>query len=124
MAGRGGTPRFGVNRDVHSSETDSNGQSEFKTQNDGEVFNEIHYAYNPGMLSRSMGDTEGAAPGKEYQQVPRQADYPCNHDGYDGGQYHITNLDERKVLDNTIMSTKVVFADDLQHNFNSDERTA
>lgn len=124
MSGRGGSPRFGVNKNVHEEATDSNGASSFTTQNDGEVFTEVHYAYNPALAARPMDTTEGGKPGQYYQVVPRQADYMCNHDGYDGGQYHITNLDERKVVDNTIMAVKIECADDMQHIFGSDERTA
>lgn len=125
MAGQPGTPRFGVNPTIHNKKTDKSGMSQIKVNETGESMDETHYAYNPEMGGRAMGSTIGDAPCKCYQVVDRQADYYCEHDGYIGGNARLMNIDERKALDNYIMSQNVVFAEDeVGQTYNSDERSA
>lgn len=111
MAGKAGTVRFGINPDTHPGDTSTNGVSQVTVQVDG-PFTEIHYAYNPGRLSREMGTTRGGNPQDSYVKEKRQADYMSNHDGFLGGDLHLFNMDERKILDNTLYSVKCEYADD------------
>lgn len=111
MAGKAGTPRFGVNKNIHPDQhAGPDGMGTINTPIDGPVI-ETHFAYNPGQLSRSMGTTRGADPGKDFTVTYRQADYMSNHDGYIAGDLHLMTLDERKVLDNTIYSIKCHWSD-------------
>lgn len=97
MAGRAGTPRFGLNPDIHPGATSANGVSKVITPYDGPI-TETHFAYNPAEQARPMGSTRGGDPGKDYVKDKREFDYMSNHDGYIGGDLHLMNLDERKVL--------------------------
>lgn len=128
MAGYPGTPRFGTYQDQHVKKTDSNGESQVQLQTSNgttpDEFSEVHFLYNPNLRGREMGTTLGQAPGEYYERVPRGYDAPANHDGFFGGDAHLMNVDERKVLNNYIESTRIVCADDFQRNWNSDERTA
>jgi len=85
--------------------------SKMKLQKDGGTFTEYHFSYNPSQKSRAMGTTRGADPGKDNETVEHQANYMCNHDGYMGGLNTISNLDERKVLENHIYSVECEWAD-------------
>lgn len=107
MSGGPGTPRFGTNPDVHTDKTSASGISHISVGEAGERQTETHYAYNENLGGRSMGE----APGDGFDVQDRQADYPCNHDGYMGGNARLSNLDERKVLDNHIASVKIEFSD-------------
>jgi len=111
MAGKAGTPRFGMNPDEHPGKTSVNGVSKVNLPFDGD-YTEIHFAYNPAQKSRDMGTTRGGDPGKNYMLDRREPDYMSNHDGYAGGDIHLMNLDERKVLQNTIYSVKCEYTDD------------
>lgn len=111
MAGKAGTVRFGVNPEEHIGTTSTDGMSKVKTPIDGPLL-ETHFAYNPAQKPRDMSSTRGSDPGDDYVRTPRQADYMSNHDGYMGGDMHLMNLDERKVLQNTIYSAKCEYADD------------
>lgn len=128
MAGNPGTPRFGEYQDAHVTKTDTQGESDVELQSGNgstpDQFSEIHFLYNPALRSREMGSTLGAPPGDYYDRVPRGYDAVSNHDGFFAGDSHLVNLDERKVLNNYIESTRIVCADDFQRNFDSDERTA
>ncbi len=110
MAGQAGTARFGVNPDIHNGKTSDGGVSTVDMQS-GKSWTEIHFAYNPAQRSREMGTTRGADPGHDNVDVPRQADYMSNHDGYLGGNKTLANLDERKVLTNSIYSVNCEWAD-------------
>lgn len=123
MSGHPGTVRFGDYGEEHKGKPDAEGRDELELQSD-DSFTEQHYLYDPTQRARSMGSTLGDKPGDMagYQRLLYEA--PSNHDGFEGGDGHLVNLDERKVLDNTIFSAPCVYADDFQHNFNSDERTA
>lgn len=112
MAGNPGTNRFAQPADVHVDGTSANGESEIRLQS-GKNFTEKHQTLNPEQLSRDMGSTLGAAPCRCYDPEKLQADYPCNHDGFIGGNSHISNLDELKVLRNTVYSVPVAYAEDL-----------
>jgi hypothetical protein len=83
---------------------------------DGPV-TELHFAYNPAQKSRDMGSTRGGDPGKEYVHTSRQPDYMSNHDGYAGGDMHLMNLDERKVLNNTIYATHCEYSSDSPNGY-------
>lgn len=111
MAGKAGTPRFGMNPDEHPGKTSINGVSKVTLPVDG-MYTEIHFAYNPAQKSREMGTTRGGNPGKDYEKDRREPDYMSNHDGYAGGDIHLMNLDERKVLQNTIYSVNCEYEDD------------
>lgn len=112
MSGHAGTPRFGVNPSIHpgNGHADENGMGKIDMPIDGPVI-ETHFAYNPGQASRPMGTTRGGDPGKDYTKTEHQADYMSNHDGYVAGDLHVMNLDERKVLENTLYSIHCEWAD-------------
>jgi hypothetical protein len=111
MAGKAGTARFGMNPDEHPDKTSVNGVSRMNLPFDGD-YTEIHFAYNPAQKSRDMNTTRGGNPGKDYVLDRREPDYMSNHDGYAGGDIHLMNLDERKVLANTIYSVKCEYTSD------------
>lgn len=110
MAGKAGTPRFGMNPDEHPGKTSDNGVSKVNLPFDGD-YTEVHFTYNPAQKSRDMGTTRGGDPGSSYVRDRREPDYMSNHDGYAGGDIHLMNLDERKVLQNTIYSIKCEYDD-------------
>lgn len=124
MAGKPGTARFGDYGGEHESKPDTSGRDRLTLQANGEAFVEQHFLYNPTQRSRVMGSTLGDAPGSMAGYTKRMYEAPCNHDGFEGGDARLINLDERKVLDTTIYSQHCVYADDFQRNFDSDERTA
>lgn len=111
MTGSPGTPRFGILPDQTPDHTDNNGVSHMNLQKSGGTFTEYHFAYNPAQRSREMSTTRGADPGKDNVDVERQANYMCNHDGFMGGNNVVSNLDERKVLTNTIYAVGCEWAD-------------
>lgn len=123
MAGKPGTVRYGDYGDEHRSKPDAHGRDQLMMQDDG-PFIEQHYLYDPTQRSREMGSTLGDKPGDMAGYQHRMYEAPSNHDGFEGGDAHLSNLDERKVLDTTIFSVPCVYADDFQRNFDSDERTA
>jgi len=123
MAGRAGTPRFGDYVTDITGAPGSDGQNQVHNQS-GDTFTEQHSLFNPSQQSRSMGTTLGEAPGAYYDRVPRVYNAMANHDGFMAGQDHINQLDERKVLEETVYSVPVVCADDWFDNSGSDERTA
>lgn len=110
--------------DDHEYKPNANGINEVDTQVDDVTFREQHYLFNPSQYSRDMGSTLGDAPGKYYQADGLDYCAPANHDGFMGGDAHLENLDEKKVLDRTIYSVPMICADDWQRNFDSTERTA
>lgn len=111
MAGKAGTVRFGINPDEHPVKTDANGVSKVNLPFDGD-YTEVHFVYNPSQRSRDMSSTRGADPGRDYVKDRRDTDYMSNHDGYAGGDIHLMNLDERKVLQNTIYSVACEYDSD------------
>lgn len=111
MAGTPGTPRFGVNTDMTPDHTDSSGSSTMTLPKNGNKWTETHFMYNPAQKSRSMGTTRGGDPGHDNVYVEHQCNYMCNHDGFAGGSNIVLNLDERKVLENTIYSIDCEWAD-------------
>jgi hypothetical protein len=119
MAGTPGTPRFGILPDMTPDHTSANGTSHMTLQKNGNVWTEEHFAYNPAQKSRAMGTTRGGNPQHDFVYEEHQANYMCNHDGYAGGATIIMNLDERKVLHNTIYSIECEWADP-----NTDETSA
>lgn len=124
MPGHPGTVRFGDYPNWHEQESpDGSGKEVLRSQADGD-FVEQHFMFNPAEGGRSMGTTLGDAPAQMYDHQKQQYEAPCNHDGFSGGDAHLTNMDEFKVLRNTLNSVKCEYADDQQHNWNSDERTA
>jgi hypothetical protein len=116
--GTPGTPRFGEYADKHKKKTDASGDSSVALQADGD-FEEIHFIYKPSQRSREVG----SPPGKYFDTAERQYDAPSNHDGWFGGDAHLVNLDERKVLENSIYSTKIECSDDVQDIDGTDERS-
>lgn len=110
MSGKAGTVRFGSNPDIHPDKASADGISKMDTQI-GDKWTEIHFAYNPSQKSRSMSSTRGGDPGKDNENEIRQADYMSNHDGYLGGSNILSNLDERKVLNDTIYAINCKWAD-------------
>ncbi len=117
MAGSPGTARFGVNPDVTPDKTNASGISHLTLPKSGGVYTETHFLYNPVQRSREMGSTEGAEPGQMWQPVTHQCNYMCNHDGYLGGSNIVTNLDERKVLENTVYSTLCEYDEDSPNGY-------
>ena len=111
MAGTPGTPRFGINADMTPNHTDSKGESTMILPKNRATWTETHFMYNPAQKSRAMGTTRGSDPGHDNADVEHQANYMCNHDGYAGGNTVVMNLDERKVLTNTIYSIGCEWAD-------------
>lgn len=124
MAGRAGTPRFGIYKSDVSGQVDDNGQNVVKEQSDDNFFTEQHFLYNPSQRSRDMGDSRGEDPQRGYNSDTRIYAAQCNHDGFQGGDAHIVVLDERKVLEDTMYSVPVVYSDDWFNNSGSDERSA
>ena len=116
MAGTPGTARFGVNPDV-TDKTNDSGISHMQLPKSGGTFTETHFLYNPAQLSREMGSTEGAAPKQGFQTVEHQHNYMCNHDGYMAGNNVVANLDERKVLTNSIYSVDCEYAEDSPNGY-------
>lgn len=112
MAGKAGTPRFGINPDSHAPGDRKSGPNGIThdTLPDGTNLREVHYAYNPAFHSRDVDQ----APARCYVEEDRQPEYMSNHDGYVGGNVHNIEMDERKVLDNTINSVKVKYEADQQ----------
>jgi hypothetical protein len=112
MSAHPGTARFGVNTTIHPDKfkagTDGMGKIVLPI---GEPEVETHFVYDPSQASRPMGTTRGGNPGKDFDAEHRQADYMANHDGYVGGRTVNLNLDERKVLHNTIYSVECEWAD-------------
>src|SRR5579863_2869830 len=123
MSGRPGTPRFGEYSQVVSGKPGPDGTNTVCEQS-GNDFTEQHFLYDPDQQSRDMGGTLGGDPRPGYSSDPRIYNAPSNHDGFMGGQDHINQLDERKVLEETMWAVPCVYADDWQHNFDSDERSA
>lgn len=119
MSGTPGTPRFGILPDQTPDHTDNNGISHMSLQKSGGTFTEYHFTYNPAQKSRAMGTTRGGNPGHDFVSIEHQANYMCNHDGFMGGNNVVSNLDERKVLTNTIYSVTCEWADP-----NTDETSA
>ena len=111
MAGTPGTPRFGINPDMTPDHTDASGTSHMRLPKNGNMWTETHFAYNPAQKSRSMGTTRGGNPQHDFVYEEHQSNYMCNHDGYAGGSNIVLNLDERKVLHNTIYSVDCEWAD-------------
>lgn len=111
MAGTPGTARFGINTDATPDNTSSSGTSHLTLPKNGSSWTETHFLYNPAQKSRAMGTTRGADPGKDNTDVEHQSNYMCNHDGFLGGHNAVTNLDERKVLENKIYSVECAWAD-------------
>jgi len=105
-----------MNPDEHPGHTSENGVNTLLTPMDG-PWTEIHFAYNPGQKSREMGSTRGADPGKDYVKDRREPAYMSNHDGYTGGDLHLMNLDERKVLSNTIYSVGCEFSENSPNGY-------
>ena len=112
MSGTPGTARFGVNPDATPDHTNSAGISHMTLPKSGGTFTETHFLYNPVQRSRGMGSTEGTAPGQMWMPIEHQANYMCNHDGYMAGNNVVANLDERKVLTNTIYSIGCEYTDE------------
>ena len=119
MPGYPGTPRFGDYDQKHKMMTNAEGDSVIALQDDGD-FDEIHFIYNNGQKARDVGST----PGREYDKKERQYDAPANHDGWFGGDAHLVNLDERKVLENYIYNVKIKSADEEQNISQGDEASA
>lgn len=123
MAGKAGTPRFGEYVTDITGKPGDDGIN-VATQQSGERFSEQHHLYNPARQSRPMGTSLGGEAGRAYAPGVRIYNAYCNHDGFMGGQDHINQLDEGKVLDETIGAVPVVFADEWFRDSGSDERTA
>lgn len=111
MAGTPGTPRFGINADQTPTKTAADGSSIMKLPKNGNQWTETHFMYNPTQRSREMGTTRGGNPSHDNVDVEHQSNYMCNHDGYMAGTTTIVQMDERKVLTNTIYSVECEWAD-------------
>lgn len=92
---------------MHEAKPNANGQNKLDMQTDG-PFIEQHQLYNPAQKSRDVGQS----PAKYYTPENNQYEAPCNHDSYEGGDAHLSNLDEQKVLRNTVFAIKIECADD------------
>lgn len=112
MSGTPGTARFGINPDVTPDKTNSVGISHLSLPKTGGDFAETHFMYNPAQLSRPMGTTQGGAPGQHWEMEPHQYNAMCNHDGFFGGNNVVINMDERKVLHNSIYALPCEYAED------------
>ena len=123
MPGHPGTPRYGTPFDNHVNKTGADGTSELSTPVDG-PFRESHFLYNPAEKARDMGSTPGDAPGKVFVHRKQQYEAVANHDGYDGGDLHLLQMDERKVLNDCIQNVNIEVAEDQFQTFSSDERAA
>lgn len=110
MAGNPGTPHFGDYPDV-ADKAGANGRSPLDLQSDSEPFQEQHRLFNPALQARDPGTPPGSftpyAPdgGSGYNAA-------CNHDGFDGGDHHLTSLDELKVLDQVPYRVKIEMPDE------------
>jgi len=123
MAGRPGSVHVGkYDVDVRDKPND-NGRNNLQLQTD-DTFIEQHTLYDPSQFARDMGTTMGGAPQRGYEPDPRIYAAECNHDAFQGGDAHLLNLDEGKVICDTVFAVPVVYAGDQQKIFNSDERTA
>lgn len=111
MTGTPGTARFGILPDQTPDHTNSNAVSHLTLQKSGGNFTEYHFAYNPAQRSREMGTTRGSNPGHDNVYEEHQCNYMCNHDSFMGGNTTVMNMDERKVLHNTIYSIGCEWAD-------------
>lgn len=124
MPGHPGTVRFGDYPNWHESEKPgADGREKLRSQADGD-FIEQHFLFNPAEQGRAMGTTLGDKPGDSYSHQKQQYEAAANHDGFTGGDAHLTNLDEYKVLRNTLNSVKCEYSDYEQNISNSSERTA
>jgi len=92
---------------MHITPTGTDGASKLDLQLDG-PFLETHFLYNPAQMARPVGGD----PGDYYDREKQQYEAPSNHDGFTGGDAHVMNLDERKVLDNYIYNVKIECADE------------
>lgn len=111
MSAHPGTARFGVNTSIHPKpKAGPDGMGKIDMPN-GEQQVETHFVYDPSQRSRAMGTARGGDPGKDFEKLHREADYMSNHDGYIGGSTVLMELDERKVLQNTIYSIGCEWAD-------------
>lgn len=65
---------------------------------------------------RSNSDASNAdrAIPKGYVQVPNQYDPYCNYLGYEGGSKILVGWDEYKILEETVQSVPIVYAEDCQ----------
>lgn len=108
MSGHPGTPRFGVPADMHNGKPNDSGQNVLNLQTSDDAFKEQHALYNPAQKSRGVGQD----PAKYYVVERNAYEAPCNHDDYEGGDAHISNLDEQKVLRNTVFAIPIECADD------------
>src|SRR5258708_554374 len=108
MSGKPGTPHFGVNEDPFTADS--------TILQDGVAFKKDHFMLHPAQASRAMGSTEGDAPGCGWDKVPRMHDYSSNHDGYSAGNAHNINMDEQKVLQNTVYAAARFEYSDEQQN--------
>lgn len=115
MAGKPGTPHFGV---------PENPQQDGKAVlPDGDQYQKVHFMFDPSQMARAMGSSEGEAPKCGYEPRDRAVDYMCNHDGLTGGDTHIHNMDEQKVLQNRIYSVGITYSS-LENDIRSRERSA
>jgi hypothetical protein len=124
MAGKPGTPRYGRYPNYHDGKPAADGTNTLTLQSEDSEYLEQHFLYDPSQRAREMGTTLGQAPQKMAGYQHRLYEAPANHDAFEGGDAHLSNVDERKALDNTIFSIKCEYADDQQHNWSSSERTA
>lgn len=91
---------------------------------DQDIAKKIHFNFDNSQLGRAMGSTLGDAPKCGWESHACQYDYMCNHDGYSGGNVHNLNMDEQKVLQNSIYRTKFEYDCDMQRIHGSVERSA
>lgn len=121
MSGIPGTPHFGDFPDVQKKD-----KTILQSGDMGEpdAFFKIHQNFDNSQKGREMGSTLGEAPKCGWEPHNRERAYMCNHDGFSGGNSRNLNMDEKKVLQNTIFSTNFEYDYDVQRIHGSDERTA
>lgn len=124
MAGHAGTVRSGEYADLHNDKPDAKGRNKLHTQANGKYFEEQHALFDPTQFARPSGTTLGGKPGDMAGYQEHMYEAMCNHDGFIGGNTTLLNMDEQKILNNTIFSAECEYADDEQKNWQSDERTA
>ncbi len=123
MSGHPGTVRVGEYSDLHSSKPGADGTNKLHTQSNGKFFEEQHFLFDESQVARPSGTTLGGKPQDMAGYQEHMYEAPCNHDGFIGGSTIVLQMDERKILENTIFSQKCEYADDEYKTFQSEERS-
>lgn len=82
---------------------------------DGTDIDPLNYAdkvYNPAFTSDEIGPNRAIPKG--FVQEQKHGEPYCNYDGYEAGNTTLVQLDEYKVIRNTVLVTPIVYAEDCQ----------